>query len=52
MTRVPARGWCRAACPVLRRSDTCTLKEIFAVSPWLGDAANATNLRDLFITFP
>ena len=29
-----------------------TLEEIFGVSPWLGDAANATDLRDLFSTFP
>jgi hypothetical protein len=26
-----------------------TLQEIFHVSPWLGDAANATNLSDLFL---
>ncbi len=29
-----------------------TLEEIFGVSPLLGDAANATDLRDLFKTFP
>jgi phospholipase C len=29
-----------------------TLEEIFGVSPYLGDAANATDLRDLFSTFP
>jgi phosphatidylinositol-3-phosphatase len=29
-----------------------TLEEIFGVSPWLGDAANATDLRDLFSSFP
>ena len=29
-----------------------TLEEIFGVSPLLGDAANATDLRDLFNTFP
>jgi hypothetical protein len=29
-----------------------TLEEIFGVSPYLGDAANATDLRDLFRTFP
>ena len=29
-----------------------TLQEIFGVSPWLRDAANATDLRDLFSTFP
>ncbi len=26
-----------------------TMQEIFGVSPWLGDAANATDLRDLFM---
>jgi hypothetical protein len=29
-----------------------TMEEIFGVSPLLGDAANATDLRDLFTTFP
>jgi hypothetical protein len=29
-----------------------TLQEIFGVSPFLGDAANATDLHDLFKTFP
>ncbi len=29
-----------------------TLEEIFAVAPLLGDAANATDLSDLFKTFP
>ena len=29
-----------------------TLEEIFGVSPWLGAAANATELGDLFSTFP
>ncbi len=29
-----------------------TLQEIFGVRPWLGDAANATDLSDLFIAFP
>jgi phospholipase C len=29
-----------------------TLEEIFGVSPLLGDAANAADLRDLFRTFP
>jgi hypothetical protein len=29
-----------------------TLQEIFAVTPLLGDAANATDLSDLFQTFP
>jgi hypothetical protein len=33
-------------------STLCTLEEIFGVSPWLGDAANATDPRDLFSTFP
>jgi hypothetical protein len=28
------------------------LEEIFGVSPLLGDAANATDLRDLFTRFP
>jgi hypothetical protein len=29
-----------------------TIEEIFGVMPLLGDAANATDLRDLFTTFP
>jgi hypothetical protein len=29
-----------------------TLEEIFGVAPFLGDAAHATDLRDLFKTFP
>jgi hypothetical protein len=29
-----------------------TLQVIFGLSPWLGDAANATDLRDLFRSFP
>jgi len=29
-----------------------TLEEIYGVSPLLGAAANATDLRDLFTTFP
>jgi phosphatidylinositol-3-phosphatase len=29
-----------------------TVEEIFGVSPMLGDAANATDLRDLFVSFP
>jgi hypothetical protein len=29
-----------------------TLQEIFGVRPWLGDAAHATDLRDLFRAFP
>ncbi len=29
-----------------------TIQEIFGVTPLLGDAANATDLRDMFTTFP
>jgi phospholipase C len=29
-----------------------TIQEIFGVTPLLGDAANATNLSDLFLTYP
>jgi hypothetical protein len=29
-----------------------TMQEIFGVKPFLGDAANATDLSDLFRTFP
>ena len=29
-----------------------TVEEIFGVTPMLGDAANATDLRDLFVSFP
>lgn len=34
------------------RSTLRTVQEIFGVSPLLGDAANATNLSDLFQPFP
>ena len=29
-----------------------TIQEMLAVSPLLGDAANATDLSDLFVSFP
>jgi len=29
-----------------------TVQEIFGVTPMLRDAANATDLRDLFVSFP
>jgi len=29
-----------------------TVEEIFGVTPMLGGAANATDLRDLFVSFP
>ena len=29
-----------------------TIEEIFGVTPMLGDAANATDLSDLFASFP
>ena len=29
-----------------------TIEEIFGVTPMLGGAANATDLRDLFVSFP
>lgn len=38
--------------PYTHSSMLRTLQEIFGVSPWLGDAANATDLGDLFKTFP
>jgi phospholipase C len=40
------------ALPYTHSSTLRTLEEIFGVSPYLGDAANATDLRDLFRTFP
>jgi phosphatidylinositol-3-phosphatase len=40
------------AIPYTHSSTLRTLEEIFGVSPLLGDAANATDLRDLFSTFP
>jgi YVTN family beta-propeller protein len=40
------------AVPYTHSSTLRTLEEIFGVSPYLGDAANATDLRDLFRTFP
>ena len=38
--------------PYTHSSTLRTLQEIFAVTPLLGDAAQATDLRDLFTTFP
>ncbi len=38
--------------PYTHSSTLRTIEEIFGVSPLLGDAANATDLRDLFKTFP
>src|SRR5205807_923332 len=38
--------------PYTHSSMLRTLEEIFGVSLRLGDAANATDLRDLFSTFP
>ena len=38
--------------PYTHSSTLRTLQEIFAVQPFLGDAANATDLSDLFTSFP
>ena len=38
--------------PYTHSSTLRTLQEIFRVTPLLGDAANATDLSDLFTTFP
>jgi len=38
--------------PYTHSSTLRTLQEIFGVQPFLGDAANATDLSDLFTTFP
>jgi hypothetical protein len=38
--------------PYTHSSTLRTLQEIFGVKPFLGDAANATDLSDLFQTFP
>ena len=38
--------------PYTHSSTLRTLEEIFGVSPYVGAAANATDLRDLFSTFP
>ena len=38
--------------PYTHSSTLRTLQEIFGVQPFLGDAANATDLSDLFVTFP
>ncbi len=38
--------------PYTHSSTLRTLEEIFGVQPFLGDAANATDLSDLFTTFP
>jgi hypothetical protein len=36
----------------LGRSTLRTMEEIFGVTPFLGDAANETDLSDLFTVFP
>ena len=38
--------------PYTHSSTLRRLEEIFGVSPYLEDAANATDLRDLLRTFP
>jgi hypothetical protein len=38
--------------PYTHSSTLRTMEEIFGVSPFLGDAANAQDLSDLFTTFP
>ena len=38
--------------PYTHSSTLRTVQEIFGVQPFLGDAANATDLSDLFTTFP
>jgi len=38
--------------PYTHSSTLRTIEEIFGVTPMLGDAANATDLRDLFVSFP
>jgi phospholipase C len=38
--------------PYTHSSTLRTVQEIFGLSPWLGDAANATSLSDLFTTLP
>jgi hypothetical protein len=38
--------------PYTHSSTLLTLEEIFGVQPFLGDAANAADLRDLFSAFP
>jgi len=37
---------------VVHSSTLRTIEEIFGVTPMLGDAANATDLSDLFVSFP
>jgi hypothetical protein len=52
---VRLRGHVEPAALRVELSDSSTLRtlqEIFGLRPWLGDAANATDLRDLFSTFP
>ena len=38
--------------PYTHSSTLRTIEEIFGVTPMLGDAANATDLSDLFVSFP
>ena len=47
-----ARGGYSNAVRYSHSSTLRSLQEIFGVGPLLCDAANATNLSDLFLTFP
>ena len=50
--RASARERGRDFLAPLSRKEPRRAEEIFGVSSWLGDVANATDLRDLFTTFP
>ena len=47
-----AKGGVRNTIAYTHSSTLRTMQEIFGVAPLLGDAANATDLADLFTTFP
>jgi phosphatidylinositol-3-phosphatase len=49
--KAKGRGY-QNAIPYTHSSTLRTVEEIFGVTPMLGDAANATDLRDLFVSFP
>ena len=50
--RAPAVRWEDGCLEMPRMGTLRTVEEIFGVTPMLGDAANATDLRDLFVSFP
>ena len=50
--RATAVRWEDGCLEMPRMGTLRTVEEIFGVTPMLGGAANATDLRDLFVSFP